>query len=290
MTSAVDLAELWDAHRRRVVDVAYRMLGSITDAEDVAQEVFVRLARTDVTRIDDVRGWVVTVTARICIDQLRSARVTRRQYVGPWLPEPVVALSDDGADPADRVTLDDSVRIALLAVLERLTPAQRTVFVLHDVFGLPFDDVAGIVGRSVGACRQLASRARRHVRADDPRYRVDAAEHRRVAERFARAATYGDLDGLIAVLDPDAVGEFDSGGLMRGVPTSLVVGAERVASVLLASVDGLGVRFTGATVNGEPGVVAALRDRVSAVLALEVRDGRVDHVRAVGNPRKLRHI
>ena len=290
MTSAAELAELWDAHRRRAVDVAYRMLGSITDAEDVAQEVFVRLARTDVTRIDDLRGWVVTVTARICIDQLRSARVTRRRYVGPWLPEPVVGQPAGAGDPADRVTLDDSVRMALLAVLERLTPAERTAFVLHDVFGLPYDEIAGIVGRSAAACRQLASRARRRVRTDDRRVPVDPAEHRRVAERFADAATGGDIDGLIAVLDPDAVGEFDSGGLMRGVPTSLVVGAERVASVLLASVEGLGVRFIPATVNGEPGVVAVLRDRVSAVLALAIGHDGVDHVRAVGNPHKLRHV
>lgn len=143
------------------------------------------------------------------------------------------------------------------------------------------------MGRSAVACRQLASRARRRVRTDDRRVPVDPAEHRRVAERFARAATGGDIDALIAELDPDAVGEFDSGGLVRGVPTSLVTGAERVASVLLASVEGLGVRFVPATVNGEPGVVAVLRDRVSAVLALDIGHDGVDHVRTVGNPLRM---
>src|SRR5213594_3243989 len=166
------VAEAWRDHRQRLMDVAYRMLGSVSD---------------------DVRGWLVTVTSRLCLDQLRSAQSQRTSYVGPWLPEPVVDVPSLGVDPADRVTLDDSVRMALLVVLEQLSPAERTAFVLHDVFQLSFDEVASIVGRSPAACRQLASRARRRVQAEaaPSRFHADTAEQRRLAERFAAAANSG---------------------------------------------------------------------------------------------------
>src|SRR5207302_5798154 len=156
----------------------------------------------------------VTVTSRLCLDQLRSAQSRRTSYVGPWLPEPVVDAPSLGVDPADRVTLDDSVRMALLVVLEQLSPAERTAFVLHDIFQLSFEEVGSIVGRSPAACRQLASRARRHIQeeAGPDRFDPDPVAQRRVAERFVAAANSGDLDALLAVLDPDVVGETDSGG------------------------------------------------------------------------------
>src|SRR5438034_3115158 len=174
-------ADTWREHRRYVLDVAYRMLGSISDAEDVVQETFARLLKQDADQIQDVRGWLVVVATRLCLDQLRSARSRRGSYVGPWLPEPVIEGETD--DPADRVTLDDSVRMALLVVLERLTPAERAAFVLHDLFRFSFDDVARMVGRSPQACRQLASRARQHVQQQTgpARFAVDRAELRRVA-------------------------------------------------------------------------------------------------------------
>src|SRR5881227_2391034 len=156
------LAEAWRDHRQYVLDVAYRMLGSVTDAEDVVQETFARLLRAE-DEIADVRGWLVVVATRLCLDQLRSARAKREAYVGPWLPEPVVESAGAPVDPADRITLDDSVRMAMLVVLERLTPAERAAFVLHEVFRFSFDDVSTIVGRSPEACRQLASRARRRI-------------------------------------------------------------------------------------------------------------------------------
>lgn len=286
---APDAAALWRRHRTRVMDVAYRLLGSITDTEDIAQEAYLRLERQDLARLDDVEAWLVTVTSRLCLDQLRSARVTRRAYVGPWLPEPLVVLPGSDPDPADRITLDDSVRLALLVVLERLSPAQRTAYVLHDVFGVPYDEIGRIVGRSPAACRQLASRARRRVR-DGQRFSVERDELRRVVEEFRRACAAGDVEALAATLDPDVTGEFDSGGLLPGAPTAPVAGSASVAELLLGFLETRPVRFVVAEVNGEPGVVVVLGERVVTTLVLRVAEGRVDHIHAVGNPEKLRHL
>src|SRR5437879_7857514 len=208
--------EAWRENRRYRHDVAYRMLGSISDAEDIVQEAFVRLVRADLDQIEDSRGWLVVVVSRLCLDQLRSARSKRETYVGPWLPEPLIQPPGDEFDPAERVTLDDSVRMALLVVLERLSPAERGAFVLHDVFRFSFEDVAGIVGRSPEACRQLASRARRRIQEETgpARFDVDPAELSRIARRFIAASSNGDLDALMAVLDPDVAGWTDGGGVV----------------------------------------------------------------------------
>src|SRR5438445_4063996 len=208
------------------------MLGSVSDAEDVVQETFSRLLRQDPEQIQDVRGWLVVVTTRLCLDQLRSARSKRESYVGPWLPEPVI--DDDTADPAERITLDDSVRMAMLVVLERLTPAERAAFVLHDVFRFSFDDVARIVGRTTEASRQLASRARKRIAEETgpARFEVDREEVGRIADRFIEASTNGDFRALMDVLDPDVVGWTDTGGLV-GAPRAAVTGREQVASRFL---------------------------------------------------------
>jgi RNA polymerase sigma-70 factor (ECF subfamily) len=268
------------------------MLGSVSDAEDVVQEAYARLVRNGVDGIDDVRGWLVTVTSRLCLDQLRSAQSQRTSYVGPWLPEPVVDVPSLGVDPADRVTLDDSVRMALLVVLEQLSPAERTAFVLHDVFQLPFEEVASIVGRSPAACRQLATRARRHVGAEagPGRFRVDVGEQRQLAERFAAAANRGDLDALLEVLDPDVSGDADSGGVIPGAPTHAVVGRSRVAANLLRNVGGRGIEFRAADVNGEPGVVGVQDGRIVAAVVLESGNGLIHHIHAILNPAKLAHL
>lgn len=282
-------AELWTRHRQRVMDVAYRMLGSVADADDVAQEVYLRLDRQDIGDIADVEAWLVTVTARLCLDELRSARVTRHAYVGPWLPEPLVPLRGSGRDPADRITLDDSVRLALLAMLERLTPAQRTAFVLHDVFGIPFDEIALIVGRSVPACRKLASRARQQIQAQ-PRFTVDRDELRLVVEEFRRACQHGDLDALTALLAPAIEGEFDSGGALPEAPTTTTVGSQRVAALLLSSFQGRPVDFVATEVNGEPGIIVTLHHRIVTTINVQIASGHIIHIRAVGNPIKLRHL
>lgn len=284
----MDQRDIFLTHRRRVLDVCYRMLGTLTDAEDAAQETFARLVRHGADGIDDVEGWLVTVAGRVCLDKLRADSV-RRRYVGPWLPAPLLEPPGDEPDPADRVTLDDSIRIALLVVLEQLTPAERAVFVLHDVFGLTFEQVARVVGRTPAACRKLASRARATIRDDpEPRFRVAPAVARQVAERFAAACETGDLDALVAVLDPGVVGEFDSGGHFPGAPLGPLAGAHRVARALIDTIGG--AAFATADVNGQPGVTVAVGGRMLAVIALETDGATVHAIRAIGNPDKLAHL
>ncbi|MEQ6902219.1 sigma-70 family RNA polymerase sigma factor [Nocardioides sp. YIM 152588] len=280
----------WREHRRRVLDIGYRMLGTLADAEDALQETYARLVRHGAEGIDDVEGWLVTVAGRVCLDRLRADTV-RARYVGPWLPEPLLELPGSEPDPADRVTLDDTVRIALLATLELLTPAERLAFVLHDVFGLPFEQVASIAGRTPAAARKLASRARATIREDpEPRFEVPDADARAVAEAFAAACATGDLAGLMALLDPEVVGEFDSGGRVAGAPQGPLVGAEVVAGVLVRTLAGAGASFATVPVNGQPGVVVSLHGRVMAVICLETDGERVAAIRAIGNPEKLARL
>lgn len=286
-----DLVErIWVEHRGRAFGVAYRLLGTVADAEDVTQDTFRQLLEADLNAVDDVAGWLVTVASRRALDRLRRHEHSRRAYVGPWLPEPLLDAPD--ADPADRVVLDDQVSMALLIVLDRLSVGERVCFVLHDVFGLGFPEIAGILGRTPASCRQLASRGRRRV-ADDPqaqRFGIDRAAHARLAERFAAACQHGDLDGLIEVLAAEVVGDFDSGGAIPGAPTEELTGARAVATQLVRSLAHAGVRCRVTTVNGEPGVGVLRNERVVAVVALTVADGRIASVHAVGNPDKLRHL
>lgn len=292
MSSDPRLEPLWSAHRRRLLDIGYRMLGSVTEAEDVAADAYVRLLAADLDTIEDPLGWLVAVTGRLCVDRLRAAEHRRRSYVGPWLPEPIVGSAAGADDPADRITLDDSVRLALLVVLERLSPAERTSFVLHDLFAVPFDEIAAIVGRSPAACRQLASRARRRIRSDPERPRAEVApgELDAVARRFAAACGAGEIGPLLDVLDPEVIGDFDSGGIVPGAPLRAIDGAERVASTLIRAFAGANPSFVVVEVNGEPGVVVRVGDRPVAVIALGVRRGLVDLIHAIGNPAKLSHV
>jgi RNA polymerase sigma-70 factor (ECF subfamily) len=279
------LAQAWEAHHRVALDVAYRLLGSVTDAEDAVSEAYARLARRPVEEIDDVRAWLVVVVSRICLDQLGSARARREQYVGEWLPEPIL----DSSDPADRVTLDDSVRMALLVVLERLSPAERVAFVLHDVFALSFDEVAEAVGRTPAACRQLASRARRHVQADGlARFPVDRAEEAAVTARFAAACETGDLAALAELLDPDVVFRADGGGRVQA-PRRPVRGRDTVIKVMANGYRRFpGLRISVGNINGGPGLVARTADgTLVSVGALTIHDGRVQAIDLVANPEKL---
>jgi len=215
-------AERFAQARPRLLRLAYSELGDVGEAEDVVQEAWLRLERADAEAIENLDGWLTTVVARLAVDRLRSARARRETYVGPWLPEPLV--SDD---PADRVTLDESVSYALLTVLEQLSPAERTAFVLHDVFDVPFGDVAKVVGRTPEAVRQLASRARRHVKREGPRFAASRDEHDRAVRAFAQAVAEGNLEGLVAVLDPDVVWTSDGGGRARRAHADARRGARR---------------------------------------------------------------
>ncbi|MFB9658574.1 RNA polymerase sigma factor SigJ [Glycomyces mayteni] len=277
---------LFQELRPRLVGVAYGLLGSVSEAEDVVQDAWMRLQRTDTAAIDDLTGWLVTTTSRLALDVLRSARVRREAYVGPWLPEPVATAPD----PADSVSLADSLSWAMLVVLETLSPAERAAFVLHDVFGLTFDEVAAALGRSAPACRKLASRARDHVEARKPRFDVDPDEHRHVVEAFSRAVTSGDIDGLTALLDPDAVLTSDGGGVVRAARKP-VRGAEKVARFLTgvtARYDDFHHQVT--TVNGGPALLTVTGGEVGGITLLGIADGRIVAVDMVRNPDKLTGI
>lgn len=283
-------AAVWSANRRRLLDIAYRMLGSRSDAEDVLQEAYLRLSQASIDEIRDPTGWLITVTGRLCVDHLRSSRVTRETYVGPWLPEPIVG-SGSLSDPADRITLDDTVRMAMLIVLEQLSPPERAAFILHDVFQMPFDAVADIVGRTPQACRQLASRARRRLALHrDARFTTDAATAREAARRFAVTTESGDFDGLVSVLDPTVQGLFDSGGHITGAPTDLVMGAKAVASILVSTFAGTRLRLRPAMVNGEPGVTVTNNGRIVSVVVLESGPAGITRVHGIGNPDKLARL
>jgi RNA polymerase sigma-70 factor (ECF subfamily) len=278
------LAEAFEAQRAHLVRVAYGQLGSIAEAEDVVQEAWLRLERAGADGIRDLRAWLTTTVNRLALDALRSARVRREAYVGPWLPEPVI---DD--DPADRVTLDESIGTALLVVLETLSAGERVAFVMHDVFGYDFRAVAEVLGVSEEAARQQASRARRRVREGRPRFPATREQQRAVVEAFARAATEGDADALLALLDPDVVMRADGGGVVNAARKP-IEGAERVARTTIA----LARRGRGdgriVDVNGMPGVIARGADGIPNVIAFTIDDGRITAIDVVRNPDKLRGL
>jgi RNA polymerase sigma-70 factor (ECF subfamily) len=283
---------VWRAHRPFLIDLAFRMVGNIGDAEDVVQDAFSRFLRVDVEDLDDVRGWLVVVVSRMCLDVLRSARVRRdgRSAVASDVPaEPGAA--GESPDPADRVTLDDNVRTALLVVLEKLSPAERAVFVLHDVFRYRFEEIASIVGRPADSCRKLASRARQRVgSAGGPaRFAVEPAEHRVVAERFIAACAGGDLEALMRLLDADVAGQVDLGDLI--VPAPVQVGRDRVApNLLLYFGPDSGVTLVSQPLNGWPGALAFKGGRLYALIVLETRDGLINDIHASRNPRTLASV
>lgn len=292
--TADEAADVFEGHRGYLTAVAYRMLGSLADAEDAVQETYLRFARTDLDEIREPRGWLTTAISRICLDHLGSARARREQYVGPWLPEPLVG-SDVGLGmarltPEDRLTLDESVSMAMLVVLESLSPAERTAFVLHDVLSLSYEEVADTVGRSEAACRQLISRARRHIREKAPRFTVDARRQSAVVGAFLTACAEGSVDTLVEVLAPEVVLRSDGGGLVSGVARRPVVGAENVARLLLRVAAKHAAFPWTSRVNGATGLVFEAGDGVAGVMAFTVADGRITEIDFVLNPEKLSRV
>ncbi|WP_344861806.1 RNA polymerase sigma factor SigJ [Planomonospora alba] len=297
--------ERFEEHRDLLTGVAYRILGTVADAEDVVQEAWLRWSGTDTSAVEDDRAYLIRVTTRLSIDRLRRIRARRESYVGAWLPEPVTAdPAGRVPDVAERVELTTSVELALLVVLETLSPLERAVFVLREAFGLPYADIGEAIGRSEATVRQLAHRARRHVGERRPRFDADRASRRRITERFIGACVDGDLDGLVAMLAGDATLVADGGGRARA-PLRAVEGPLKIARLLTAiatdagarrfldslgvrAPDGIAVEFTD--VNGAPAAVATAGGRPITVFSLLLRDGLVGTVYLISNPEKLSRL
>jgi RNA polymerase sigma-70 factor (TIGR02957 family) len=293
-----DSARVFDEHRALLISVAYRILGSVTDAEDAVQEAWLRWSGVNPSDVRDPRAFLVRVTTRLAIDRLRRAKTRRESYVGPWLPEPILT----GRDVAEDVALAESVSMAMLVVLETLSPLERAVFVLREAFGMPYAEIADVLGRKEEAVRQLGRRARDHVQERRSRFDTDESEQQRVTERFLEATSTGDLDALMSVLSPGVTLVADGGGRALA-PRRPVQGAEKVARFLLAIateermarflrsvgrepiVADLRVRV--APVNGGPGILVVSGDKPISALVLDVSEGVVRSIHLVANPEKL---
>jgi RNA polymerase sigma-70 factor (ECF subfamily) len=279
-------AEHFEEHRTHLRAVAYRMLGSPSEADDAVQEAWLRLSRTDTSDVENPRAWLTTVVSRVCLNMLRSRRRRREEPLDAHVPDPIVSRAE-GADPEHEALLADSVGLALLVVLEQLTPAERLAFVLHDMFAVPFDDIAPIVGRSPTAARQLASRARRRVQGTGPAPEADVARQREVVDAFFAASRAGDFAALLEVLDPDVVTRADAGA---GRPGSEVVRGARAVAERAMSYARLSPWVRPALVNGGAGVVVAPEGKPFAVMGFTIAGGRIVEIDALTDPERLSRL
>jgi RNA polymerase sigma-70 factor (ECF subfamily) len=294
-TRVSESPETYESLRPLLFSIAYRMVGSVSEAEDIVQEAYLRHHRAvheGDTEVQAPKAWLSAVTTRLAIDHLRSARVRRETYVGPWLPEPL--LTDPAPDPSEQVELSDSLSIAFLTVLESLSPVERAVYILREVFGYGYGEIARVVDRSEENCRQLLTRARRHVEAHRPRFAVPPERQEELTERFIEAVQTGDDDALIAMLAEDAVAYTDGGGKVRAAPRP-IVGREKVARFLTVTTR-RGARLTPftvrtATINGRPGRMIVGEDgAVLGVIEIDLAGDLIRAVHVVNNPDKLRHL
>ena len=281
------LAERFEQQRPQLRRIAYRMLGTVDEADDAVQEAWIRLSRTDASSVENLAAWLTTVVGRVSLDMLRARRSRREDYVGSWMPEPIVAI-DDGPTPEDEALIADGVGLALYVVLETLAPAERLAFVLHDMFAVPFDEIATIVGRSPEAARQLASRARRRVQGARLEPDVELSEQRRVIDAFLAASRNGDFDALVEILDPEVTLRVDAG---RDSPLARppIVGAEAVASEAQRWAK-MAPLSRPAVVNGVAGAVIGRPGRPFAVVAVTVANGRITALDFVVDPEKLARV
>jgi RNA polymerase sigma factor (sigma-70 family) len=285
------LADRFEDHRAHLRAVAYRMLGSLSEADDAVQDAWLRLSRSGAGEVDNLGGWLTTIVARVCLNMLRSRNLRREESLGVHLPDPLISPEGE-LQPEEEALLADSVGLALLVVLDTLAPAERLAFVLHDMFELPFEEIAPMVGRTPAAARQLASRARRRVKgADVPAPDPDLARQREVVDAFFSAARGGDFDALVAVLDPDVVLRLDSGA-RRPAASLMIRGAAAVArqaqSGLAAALRAAHLR--PALVNGAAGVVVTVRGRPITVMGFTVADGKIAEIDAIADPERVRKI
>jgi RNA polymerase sigma factor (sigma-70 family) len=287
MDESERLAQRFEEHRPRLRAVAYRMLGSLSEADDAVQEAWLRLSRADVADVEDLGAWLTTVVARVSLNVLRSRRTRREEPLGVHVPDPIVDRAQ-GTDPEHEALLADAVGLALLVVLQTLAPAERLAFVLHDMFAVPFDDIAPIVERSPQAARQLASRARRRVRGAAPAPDGDLTAQREVVEAFLAAAREGDFAALVAVLDPHVVLRVDRGDVPAGVPSE-IRGAATVARQSL-TYSRLGLSYRPALINGAAGVISLRDGEPFAVMGISVRSGRIVGIDILADPARLREL
>jgi RNA polymerase sigma factor (sigma-70 family) len=281
------LAERFEADRADLQSVAYRMLGSLSEAEDAVQEAWLRLSRSDTHEVENLSAWLTTVVGRVCLDMLRARRSRREEPVSTYVPDPIVTRPDE-LGPEDDAVMADSIGLALLVILETLEPAERLAFVLHDMFAVPFEQIAAIVGRSPAAARQLASRARRRVQEAAPVPDTDLARQREVVDAFFAASRNGDFDALVAVLDPEVVVRGD-GGVLRPGASVVIRGAEAAASAALTFAR-LSPFVRPAVVNGVAGVVVAPRGQPFAVMAFTVRNAKIVEIDVLNDPERLREL
>ncbi|KUN16902.1 RNA polymerase subunit sigma-24 [Streptomyces antibioticus] len=286
------VTDVFEEHRPVLLGVAYRMLGRVADAEDVVQEAWLRWSGADRDDVREPRGYLVRITTRLAIDRLRQIKARREAYVGPWLPEPYVTdFGDVVPDTAERAVLADSVSLAVLVVLESLSPLERAVFVLREAFGYPYADIATMLEREEPAVRQLAGRARKHVEERRPRYDVDPVQRRDLTERFLAAAAEGDLEGLMAILAPDVRLVGDSGGKSRA-PLRVLESADHVGRFIVGAarkgVADMTWRFV--EVNGGPAVLVLSGGKPDSVYQVDIADGRIQSVYILRNPDKLQSL
>ena len=280
----------FDQHRALLFSIAYRMLGSVADAEDMVQETFIRWQQASTDEIQSPRAFLVTIVSRLCINYLQSARVQREQYIGQWLPEPLI--TEPASDPVDTVQLDESLSMAFLALLERLNPTERAVFILREVFDYEYKEIAEILGENEVNCRQILRRARQHLATLRPRFKASPSKRHELLERFVHASGSGDLKALITMLEEDVVLYSDGGGKAFAVPNP-IYGAANVARAIAMG----GSKFhpkepvvSRMSVNGTPGVVTYLAGRPLYVLTIDIRGERISSIYFVTNPDKLSHV
>lgn len=284
-----DDLDSFDAHRPLLLAIAYRMTGSVMDAEDIVQEAYLRWERRGGRDVQSPRAYLSAVVTRLSIDHLRAAHTQREMYTGAWLPEPLIAEQEP--DAADVAALHESLSMAFLVLLENLTPVERAIFLLHDVFRYDFHEIAGIVAKSEGNCRQIARRARQQIAARRPRFDPSPEQQERLTDQFIAACTDGDLSGLLATLAHDATFWGDGGGKARA-PFRPVEGAERVATFLLGVMRNVpdAAEIHRATVNGQPGFLVTVAGAMYTALTFQIADGRIRAIHAVANPDKLRAV
>lgn len=283
----------FEAYRPLMFSIAYRMLGTITEAEDIVQETYLRYQRVPLEEIGSLKAFLSTVVTRLCLNHLELARNQRETYIGPWLPEPALTASDPRFIPTSRAELHDSISMAFLVLLEQLSPLERAVFLLREVFDYDYDEIAAIMEKDEAACRQLFSRARKHIADHRPRFKPDPNEHRQLLKQFVEAVTTGNVEGVIQLLADEVTLTADGGGKLLNALKQPLHGSEAVARFLIASPSRVEVPLTPdyIEVNGEPSLILRAPDgEVRLVMTIDEREGKIQDVWVVGNPDKLAAI